>query len=986
MKKVKKKKRSIFRIFRYKFNNSKTNKNTEGYKNYKKKKKNSKNKKVASKNGKKKRKLWKKIVTFILILGIIGVLSVAAFFAFIVLTSPKFDESAFDTQEETVIYDIDGNIVTTLGIEKRENVSYDELPQVLIDAIIATEDSRFFQHNGLDLLRFAKASIQQLLGQNDAGGASTLTMQIVKNNLTKQGKEENNSIEKIIRKFQDIYLAVFKVEKEYSKEEILEFYINDNGLGSNAYGVQTASKYYFGKNVSELTLPEAAMIAGLFQSPNSYNPYYKGTEKITKRRNTVLKLMVNHGYITKEEANIANSVKINDLLVGLSEDENKNLGYIDTVRDELDELGYDPFKVSMKVYTTMVPSIQNGIDKVLSNNSAWYWRDSEVQGAVAVIDVNNGGISAIGAGRNRVGERTYNYATKAKRQPGSTAKPLFDYGPGIEYNNWSSYQLFYDEPWTYTNGPTVRNWDNAYYGLITMRYALQVSRNIPAIKAIQQVGMKNSQQFAYKLGLDVSLNQSSENYRIVNEYTGVDNTINEAYGIGGVAEGYTPLEMAAAYACFANGGYYIKPHTITKIEFRKTGEVKEFNYSKERVMKDSTAYIMNNILESAVSGGGFPGGANVYGSHNAAKTGTSNYDTATMNRYHLPGSAVNDLWTVGYNSKYSVSVWYGYENTDEKHYNVSDNRKEELTANVWKYIPKDPKGWTMPSSVVAATVEVGTWPAQLASQYTPGNLKVTEYFVRGTQPTEVSQRFAKFSDVKNLATTYQNGKAILTWDYEIPKNLDEKYLKEYYSQSVFGKGTNTLVSARLGNNKDIVETFNHSFRNNPSTTLKDYGFGVYEIQDDDTLKLLSFVTEPKYEYTGSESTTLVVKTEYKNYKANASNGVKAKITVKEEPQEPENPQSQDNKKITITLAGKNTLTLEKGKDTYKEEGIKSVLYGVNQVTKDATVAYSCGDSKFVSPSEIETFIDNAEVGTYKIIYTVTYNGITETKSRTVIIK
>ena len=232
--------------------------------------KNKKQEKV--KKEKKKRSLWKKILTIVLIIGIIGVLSIAAFFAYVVITAPKFSESAFDVNDQTIVYDINGNIIAKLGAQKRESVTYDELPQVLIDAIVATEDSRFFQHNGVDLPRFIKATALNLIGQDDAGGASTITMQAVKNNLTQKGELEKSKIKKIIRKFQDVYLAVFKVEKEYSKEEIIELYVNNYNLGSNVYGVGEASKYYFGKSVSELTLPEASMIAGLFQAPGRHNP------------------------------------------------------------------------------------------------------------------------------------------------------------------------------------------------------------------------------------------------------------------------------------------------------------------------------------------------------------------------------------------------------------------------------------------------------------------------------------------------------------------------------------------------------------------------------------------------------------------------------------------------------------------------------------------------------------------------------------------
>ena len=416
------------------------------------------NKEVKSK---KSRKLWKKIITIILILCIICILAFAAFFAIVAITAPKFDPEAFNTQEQTVIYDINGDVIATLGTEKRENVSYDDLPQVLIDAIVATEDSRFFEHNGVDLPRFIKATVLQLLGQNEAGGASTLTMQIVKNNLTKKNKIETNPIKKIIRKFQDVYLAVFKVEKKYSKESIMEFYVNDSFLGRS--GVEETSKYFFNKSASDLTLPEAALIAGLFQSPGLDNPY-KNIDNAEERRDTVLYLMTRHGYITKEEAEFAKSISIESLLANNNVANGKYQGYIDTVVDEVEEkTGKNPYTIPMKIYTTMEPSIQEGIDNIL-NGKDFTWENDVVQAGIAIVNVETGAISAIGAGRNRIGERSFNFATQARRQPGSTAKPLFDYGPAMEYNNYSTYQLFNDEPWTYTNGPSVSNWDGGYGG------------------------------------------------------------------------------------------------------------------------------------------------------------------------------------------------------------------------------------------------------------------------------------------------------------------------------------------------------------------------------------------------------------------------------------------------------------------------------------------------------------------------------------------
>jgi len=937
---------------------------------------NSKNNKNNKGNKKKKRSLWKKLVTFLLILGIIGVLSVAAFFTYIVVSAPDFEEAAFNVKDQTVIYDLNGEIISKLGVEKRESVEYEDLPQVLIDAIIATEDSRFFQHNGVDLPRFIKATAQQLIGQ-DAGGASTLTMQVVKNNLTKKGAIEKNRFEQVIRKFQDVYLSVFKVEKEYVKEEIIELYVNNYGLGGSVYGVGEASKYYFGKSVSELTLPEAALIAGLFQAPGRHNPY-NNIDSATNRRETVLKLMVRHGYITQEEADMANNITIESLLVG-KKDNTIYQGFVDTVIEEVEELtGQNPVHVPMKIYTTMEKSIQNGINAILDSNAS-YWRNENTQSGIAIINVETGAIAAVGTGRNQTGSLQFNRATSAKRQPGSTAKPIFAYGPGLEYNNFSTYTLFVDEPWTYTNGPAINNWDGGFEGIITTRRALQVSRNIPALKAFQTVGPKNIQKFASSLGLNVSLNQSSENYKVLDD-NGLDNTINEAYSIGGVAEGFTPLEMAAAYSGFASGGYYVEPYSVTKIEFRETGEIVEYKPTKERVMSESTAYLMNNILESAVNYG-FHGGAKVYGSHVAAKTGTSNYPDSVMKAHKLPASAVNDLWTVAYTSKYSIAVWYGYDSVLDG-YNTSGSYKDSLTADVMKYIPKDTVGWKQPSSVVAVQVEKESHPAKLPSEYTPSDMIITEYFKRGTQPTETSERYAKLNDITKSDVKVSGNNATITWDYETPTALSDEYLDKYFSQSMFSKSKDKLIQSRKDYN---------------TNTLGDIGFSIYKENTDGTLELITYTTEKSYIYTGYEQTTLVIKAEHQKYKSNASNGVKINIKLSGNPliggngnNNPSDDDTTTNNNLTISALLNGNPSISTIVGTYKETGIKSIYYGNSDITKTANVKYQIVNGSSLTDyntiTELENAVNKLPAGNYKIKYIISYKGQDFTKNRNITLK
>ena len=890
-----------------------------------------------------RRKWWKKLLSFFIVCCAFGVFAVFSFFIYIVATCGEFDPNALANQDQTIIYDGKDNIIAKLGMEKRESITYDKLPQVLIDAIIATEDSRYFEHNGVDGARFMKASFGQVLGNRSAGGASTLTMQVVKNNLT-------STEQTIIRKFKDVYLAVFFMEKKYTKEEILEFYVNDSLLGGNVYGVEEASKYYFGKSVSELSLPEAAIIAGLFQSPNGYNPY-NYPEKAAGRRATVLKLMVRHGYITQEEADIANNVDVSSMLVGTGSSDNQYQGFIDAVVEEVKKkTKFDPALVSMEIHTTMDPNMQNGINKIM-NGEGYTWINDKVQAGVTIMDVNSGAITALGAGRNRVGERQWNYATQSYRQPGSTAKPVFAYGPGFEFDNFSTYQLFTDEPWSYSGGGTPGNWDGGYKGLMTLKDAVAISRNIPAIKSFQVVnkdaGNKKIVSFIEGLGIELK-----------------DHVAYESYAIGGLDTGVTTVQMAGAYAAFANGGYYIEPHTVKSITYRETGETTEFENKKTQAMKPSTAALSANVLEYAARHG-FSGGTSGYAGTVGVKTGTSNYDEATMKKHGLPSYAVNDLWSVAITPQYSISLWYGYDKIDNKYFNGNGAPKDNLMAAVMRYIPVTHDSFKQ-SGIVASQVEFGTWPAQLPSENTPQDLIRTEYFAAGTEPTEVSNRFANLNDVTNLKATETSNGVQLTWDFKKPEVNDEAYLKKYFSQYVFGNSTDAFVKERT------------AYNNN---TLGGLGFGIY-LKNGSSLKLVDFVTNKNYTYkaTTSGNVSLVVKAEYKNYKKNASKGVevKAKAEVTNE--------SPSDLEVNI-VDGKN---IESTIGNYIETGIK-VTYDGKDVTKKCDITYVIDGNQFSSTSEVEDYVNSITDATttvikYNISYLVDGNYINKSASKNIILK
>ena len=635
------------------------------------------------------------------------------FMYFIYLDAPEFNTDLLYKQESSNIYDAKGNLIATIGTEKRQLVEYEELPQVLIDAIIATEDARFFEHNGVDLPRFIMASYGYFVGDN-AGGASTLTMQISKNTFT---NTESHGIEGIIRKFTDIYMAVFKIEKDYTKEEIMEFYVNAPYLGGGTYGVQMASKTYFGKDVSNLNLVEAAMIAGMFQAPGDYDPYVN-PDKTNTRKNEVINLMLRHGKITEAEAEVAKKVDIQDLLKKQSSGVNKYQGFIDTVVQEvIDRTGNNPYEVSMDIYSTMVKSKQDVVNNFYNKHK---FKDKKVQVGIGIIDNKTGAIIAVGAGRFKKSEMSLNYATQISRHPGSTAKPLFDYGPGIEYKNWSTYTPFVDKPVKYTGGGTMHNVDNRYQGFLTLEQCLVRSRNTCALQAFQAVSNNKINKFVTSLG-------------ITPEYLGNSKYINEAHSIGGFT-GVSPVQLAAAYSAFGNGGYYTEPHSITKIVYKTGSEevVEEFNFEKKRVMKETTAYMIAYMLKKVTNRG-----VKVKGTDISTKTGTSSYDSKILKKLGLSSNVIQDAWTVTFSPDYSVAIWYGYDKLTKKTYNTSNHAWSERVKIqkeiVNKVMEKNHK-FKRPKGIVVSKVVVGTNPPRLPSGSTPSSKVQTHLFIKGTEP------------------------------------------------------------------------------------------------------------------------------------------------------------------------------------------------------------------------------------------------------------
>ncbi|OQP05890.1 penicillin-binding protein [Geobacillus sp. 46C-IIa] len=694
---------------------------------------------------KKKGASWLKTIAIAILLMIaIGAAGGVAAFAYFVKDAPPLDEAKIKDPLSSTVYDMNGKKVAELGGYKRTYISYKDVPKVLENAVLATEDARFYEHHGIDIVRLAGAVVANIQEGFGAEGGSTITQQVVKMTFLSSKKT-------LERKAQEAWLAL-QLEQKYSKHEILEMYLNKIYYSDGIYGVARAAEYYFGKtNLKELTLPEAALLAGMPQSPNRYNPY-DHPEAAKKRRDTVLSLMAKHGFISQEEAEKAKQVPIKSMLAERKKPQSSVPydAFIDEVIKEVtDKANVNVFEDGLKIYTTLDQEAQSYVENLL-NSKQYFTNKKDLQSAIALVDTKTGAIRALGGGRNRDDvEFGFNYAIQPVGQPGSAIKPILDYGPAIEYLKWSTAHIIVDEPYTYSNGTPIRNADRDYKGPVTMRYALTWSRNIPALKAFQAVGKERAKEFANRLGM------------------GFDN-VEEAYSIGGVARYVSPLQMAGAYSAFGNNGVYTKPYAVTKIVFPDGTEM-DLKPKPKRVMQDYTAYMITDMLKSVVRSGTGQS-ANIPGLELAGKTGTTNYGEDGA-KFGLTERDVPDSWFVGYTPNYTAAVWTGFS----KRSSTADLSKEEqrISRSLFKalisHIDDGSGEFERPDSVVRLPIKKGTNPPKLASKHTPESEITYELFVRGTQPTEVAKDEPKeLPSVKGLIASYDQAANVIsvTWSYD----------------------------------------------------------------------------------------------------------------------------------------------------------------------------------------------------------------------------
>lgn len=613
-------------------------------------------------------------------------------FGYYASKAPTLSEKDLIATTSSKIYDNQNNLIADLGAEKRINVKTNEIPTDLVNAIVAIEDHRFFNHRGVDFIRIGGAFFSNLRGGRQGG--STLTQQLIK--LTYFST--SSSDQTLSRKIQEAWLAT-QLEQKATKQEILTYYINKVYMSNGNYGMQTAARSYYAKDLKDLSLPQVALLAGMPQAPNQYDPY-TNPEAALQRRNLVLKEMLDMKSITNEQYESAVNTPVTDGLQSLTGSSNYP-AYMDNYLKEViqqveEETGYNVLTTGMDVYTNVDTAAQKRLWDIYNSDEYVNYPDNELQVASTIIDVTNGKVIAQLGSRHQSSNVSFgtNQAVETNRDWGSTMKPISDYAPAIEHEEYSSTGITIpDTPYNFPGTNTqIYNWDRQYYGNISMVYALQQSRNVTAVRALEKVGLKKAQKFLSSIGIDYP--------EMVYANAISSNTSDSSNKYGASSE-----KMAAAYATFANGGTYYKPQYVNRVVF-SDGTTKNFETSGTRVMKEATAYMMTDMLKSVITAGlGY--NANISGLYHAGKTGTSNYADNELKKltkdYNYSSIVTPDESFVGYTTQYSMAVWTGYTNrltpVLDDGIKVATDVYKQMMLYLYEQYGSGSEDWTQPSGV-----------------------------------------------------------------------------------------------------------------------------------------------------------------------------------------------------------------------------------------------------------------------------------------------
>ena len=613
-------------------------------------------------------------------------------FGYYAAKAPTLSEKDLVATTSSKIYDNQNNLIADLGAEKRINVKTNEIPTDLVNAIVAIEDHRFFNHRGVDIIRIGGSFLYNLRGGSQGG--STLTQQLIKLTYFSTSASDRT----LSRKVQEAWLAT-QLEKKATKQEILTYYVNKVFMANGNYGMQTAARSYYAKDLKDLSLPQLALLAGMPQAPNQYDPYTH-PEAALQRRNLVLKEMLDMKSISNEQYESAVNTPVTDGLQSLTSSSNYP-AYMDNYLKEViqqveEETGYNVLTTGMDVYTNVDAEAQKRLWDIYNSDEYVNYPDNELQVASTIIDVTNGKVIAQLGSRHQSSNVSFgtNQAVETNRDWGSTMKPISDYAPAIDNEEYSSTAVTIpDTPYNFPGTNTqIYNWDKQYYGNISMVYALQQSRNVPAVRALEKVGLKKAQKFLSNMGIDYP--------KMVYANAISSNTSDSSSKYGASSE-----KMAAAYATFANGGTYYKPQYVNRVVF-SDGTTKNFDTSGTRVMKETTAYMMTDMLKSVITAGT---GYNAYisGIYHAGKTGTSNYADNELKKltkdYSYSSIVTPDELFVGYTTQYSMAVWTGYTNrltpVLDDGIKVATDVYKQMMLYLYEQNGSGGTDWTQPSGV-----------------------------------------------------------------------------------------------------------------------------------------------------------------------------------------------------------------------------------------------------------------------------------------------
>ncbi|AWX57565.1 MULTISPECIES: PBP1A family penicillin-binding protein [Brevibacillus] len=546
--------------------------------------------------------------------------------------------------EPTVIYDKNGKEMTSLIRQKnRVYKPINEMPKTLINAFLAVEDKRFYEHKGVDMVRIGGAIVNDIKKGSLAEGGSTITQQLARNVFLTLDQT-------FWRKTKEMSIAI-GLERKYSKDQILEMYLNRVYLGEGEFGVEDAAQYYFGKSVSDenFTVAEAAMLAAIPKAPTTYSPF-NNPEKAKLRRDTVIRLMHEQGIITDEQKEAAQAEplpKEPHEVAGASLKKGYRAFFDNMVEESEAKFGVteeELYRGGWNIYTTFDPKVQDAMVEEYANAKNFPKDGAKrgVESSMIVIDAKTGGIAGMMGGRNYA-PKGFNYATDMKRQPGSSFKPIAVFAPAVnkDINKWNSNSQLSNKRQSF-NGYEPRNYNNRYTETMSMNRAMIDSANIPPVWLLNEIGVPESLEYLKKVGIELTPNDR-----------------NLAIALGGLSVGTSPLEMAQAYTPFVNGGVVSETHSITKVENKDEGVVREYKPKQTEALKPEAAWEIHTMLERAVQEGTGKA-ARISGRHVAGKTGTTQSIAGDS-------KANKDAWFVGYTPEYVGAVWMGFDPEDKQH-------------------------------------------------------------------------------------------------------------------------------------------------------------------------------------------------------------------------------------------------------------------------------------------------------------------------------